>query len=285
MELVKKTLWVPLSAALVGGCLNDSSLSSPTGGLDAENSQAVGARLHDKATDALYGMGTAGGGGDGPAFAGEDDEEWEDDEEYEECWTVSGDTTDADGDEIPLDATYTFDCAESDDGWSETYSGTVDLEDTSPDAADYAFDEAFDLDYAVSGEGYSASQSIDGTISSTRPEGAFRYETDLVIDYAANGDGEQVAGGVTENLVYLYTPDEPFVDELVAGTYTIEGTWSETFDGETVSTEVSTPDPLVIDPSCESAIVSGTLLAVSGDGSITVTWNACDDWTVTYDGT
>jgi len=59
--------------------------------------------------------------------------------------TVSGDTTDADGDGIPVSATSTFDCDTTFTGGSQSETGTVSFADPTPNTADVEYDSDVNL--------------------------------------------------------------------------------------------------------------------------------------------
>lgn len=259
--------------ALVGcndGSLRDKGPST----LTQANSQQVGQALGATISGAASGNGTNGAGAKkltqslhhSSSFTGDTGE----------CWTVGGDETDADADGIPLDALYTLaDCTYAQDGWTETYSGTEGISDPSPDAADFAYAETFDLNAGFTGPDVTETDHLVGSDGGHMTGENYTYTDNFSDDYSGTYQGQSYAGSYAENLTYVYTP---------LNTMTVDGTWSEIWDGQTVDTSVATTDPLQLNAcACVSGIQSGTVVATSGDSSVTMTWLDCEE-TVTYSG-
>ncbi|HVO31572.1 MAG TPA: hypothetical protein VMV18_12585 [bacterium] len=199
------------------------------------------------------------------------------------CYTVSGDQSDADNDGIPADATYTLtDCSDSYDGWTEDWNGTEEIKDTKPNDATYDYGLSFNL-AATFAQGCSAIESdqISGSESGAQDGNTFTFVDNEQDAYTGTYQGQDYSGNFADDLTYVFAASNA---DLTAGTYTVNGTWSENFDGQAVDTTVTTPDPMMIDPGCDSGIVSGTVVAASGDSSVTMTWSGCDQETITYSG-
>lgn len=267
-----------LVPVILAGC-NGSDLSeggSPsTSGLTSENSNDVGHAI--AAAVAGGGGGSASGAsnasGSGASFT---------EDEGDDCWVVSGDESDADGDDIPANALYTLtDCTWTEEGWTVTYDGTESVSDPHPDVADYAYADSYDLTVAFSdGAGNEENDHYVGSDEASEENGTYTFHGALAVDFAGVHDGQSYSGHYAEDLTWTFA----FTSET-SGIETVNGSWSQTLDGESVSVTLETTDPLVIDASCESGIVAGTVVATSGDATETITWTGCDEYSLAYDGT
>lgn len=263
---------------VLAGC-NGNDLSKPgapgTGGLTGDNSDDVGHAI----AAAVAGGGGAGGGGE--AAAASNASSFTDDGSMDDCYAVTGDESDADGDWIPANALYTLtDCTWSEEGWTAIYDGTQSISDPHPDVADYAFDSAYDLTVAFTdGAGNSENDHWTGSDSANQSGDVYTYAQAFDVDFSGVYDGQSYAGEYTQDFTWEFT-----LTSETSGTEIVSGTWSQTFDGETVSASIATTDPLVIDASCDSGIVAGTIVATSGSATETITWTGCDQYTLSYDG-
>lgn len=261
---------------VVAGC-NGSDLSKPgspdTGGLTGENSDDVG-----HAIAAAVAGGGAGGGSSAGASAQSNASSFTDEGD---CYTVSGDESDVDGDWIPANALYTLtDCTWAEEGWTVEYDGTQSFSDPHPDVADYAFASAYDLTVAFSdGAGSFENDHWVGSDTADQSSDVYTYAQDFSVDFSGSYEGQVYAGNYAQDFTWEFT-----LTSETSGTEIVTGTWSQTFDGETVSASIATTDPLVIDASCESGIVAGTIVATSGSATETITWTGCDQYTLSYEG-
>ena len=266
---------VPIFLAGCNGAGVSGGNGPDTGGLTEENSDEVGHAIAATVAGggAAGGGSSDGGGAEAHSFSGDEDV----------CWAVSGDESDADGDEIPANALYTLaDCTWSEEGWTSVWNGTEGITDANPDEADFAYAYTYDLTATHSDEfGNTQNDAYSGS-SSAGPDGdAYVYAEAMDATYSGSYEGYDYEGAYAQDLVWAFTPAN---EDFTAGTETVDGTWSESFDGESVSVSISTTDPLVFDLAVCDGVISGTIVATSGDATETITWTGCDEYTLTYDG-
>jgi hypothetical protein len=115
---------------------------------------------------------------------------------------------------------------------------------------------------------------LAGSESGSSSADSYTYVENFTDDYSGTYQGEAFAGNYAENLTYVFGFDS---------TMTVDGTWSETFNDESVGATLTTTDPLQLSCGCASGILSGTVVASSGDSSVTMTWADCEE-TDTYSG-
>ena len=277
------------SALAVAGCGNNGGTTGPTGPtkgqITASNSAQVAAAL----------LGTVGGGsgGSGGSSATMRAKSRRSNFDGADCWTVSGDQSDADGDGLPADATFTYaNCSYAADGWTETYSGSDELKDTTPTTASVDYTDQFDVQFAVSDStGDSENDHLTGLdTSASGAPGAVSYVDASSDDYSGTYESQSYSGNESDDLTYAFTANDsswnPLTDPAPAGSETISGSWSDTFGGQEIDTNVSTPTALAYDPACNGGdFTAGQIVAASSDGSsVTITWNGCNDVTETYQG-
>lgn len=201
----------------------------------------------------------------------------------DECITFTGDFTDADADEIPVSATFTFDCAYSEEGSDFTVKGSA------------YFQDANDTD-ALSGY---AIKFTDFTISETKKGQTNTLELDqtfvLGVDddkslYVIENDLVLTATTPEGNFTYSelaslgYAPDD-VADPFAAGTFAFNSvtTWQS---GEDIYKLTGVSPALHYSATCESGFDAGTLeLQDNFSNSLSITYNACNNVTVVYNGT
>lgn len=282
---MKRLMGITLAAVsglALGGC-NDGSLAGRAhGSITQQNSQQVGEAISATITGTVGGGGGSSGSGSQKLRAGSAMRAMTDNSG--DCYTVTGDESDADNDGIPLDATYTFDgCVYQDQGWTETWGGKETITDPVPDAATYDFGASYDLTAAFVAGSDNENDHLVGTETGAQACGAYTYVDAETDDYSGTWAGEDFAGTFADDLTYVFVPSGSDPNGG-AGTETVDGSWSETFNGEQIDTQIQTTDPLVLDPSCSSYITAGTIVADSGTSSVTMTWNGCNQETIVYSG-
>jgi hypothetical protein len=202
--------------------------------------------------------------------------------EEDECITFAGDFADTDTDEIPVNATFTFDCAYSEEGSDFTVKGSANFQDANDDDA-------------VSGY---AIEFLDFTITETKDGKTNGLELDqkfiLAIDenkslYVIENDLELNATTPEGSFTYSelatlgYAPDD-VADPFAAGTFALNGvtTWQSGKDIYRL-TEVS--PALHYSASCESGFDAGTVgFEDNFDNNMLIIYEACDKVTVIYNG-
>lgn len=257
--------------ALAAGCSGGNSSSKV---IDNTESQAAGKTLALSIEDTAAALGPAD---QGPAAA-------------PACASLSGDTSDPDGDHIPTDATITWtNCSQSGPGGTAVFNGTENAKDDDPNPA-FAFTLAIDgtLVETASQGGATATAHRTGSIVGSQPGGAYQLVHDEQGTVDAQGGGQTYHAEEAYTLTTVYTPGSAWTpgQAPVAGTYAVSGTWSATVQGASANSNVQTPVSLSLDPACATHVVAGTV-AATFDGpnatrTLTVTWNGCGSRTVTY---
>jgi hypothetical protein len=199
-----------------------------------------------------------------------------------DCITVDGDVTDADLDEIPVAASFTFDCSFSEEGVDTTVVGSTHFQDAN-DA------DAF--------SGY-AIEFVDFTITETKDGQTNTLELDqifvLAIDkdkslYVIENDLELIVTTPEGRSIYSelatlgYAPDD-VADPFAAGTFALNGvtTWRS---GEDVYQLSEVSPALHYSASCESGFDGGTLYIEDNfENALALIYNACNNITVIYNG-
>jgi hypothetical protein len=201
------------------------------------------------------------------------------------CETMSGVTTDTDGDGIYMDATIEIDCTTTTETKDEHIVGTRHIVDDLPELAAWAFTDEISIDREtktgatreeVSKKGLMVATG-DGpfNLKYTMEEGSLFWDRDMLT--ATMGD--QKAWDIT------ITPDDndSEVVEMVIG-----GTWDAVVGNNFAKAVLTTPTTLKVNRSCANPIVSGTLTA-SYDGSdgtrakLSITGHGCNaPYTVAY---
>ena len=212
-----------------------------------------------------------------------------------QCTTISGDPTDDDGDKIPVSGVLTLDCNKRLLGWSGSVKGTQSVTDTQPEAAAWSFTMSADLDASVSGPfGGSADSQASGSIAATQGGALGPYSLDILL--GASTDITTATGlefSVTEDIDWsmTYTPDldwSPGGGIVVTGVLDVGGTWTVNVNGDEAEATLSTPTPLVFDPTCRPTRVTAGVVEASFEyqgktAVIRVEWTGCDRSRVTYD--
>ena len=243
--------------------------------LDQSNSQLAGATLG--ATVEASAMDLKGGPG-GAAAAG--------------CYTVSGDTSDPDGDGIPSNATVQFDnCTVSGTAGTAVLNGSLHLQDDDNASKSFNFtgDSALIL-VETDPAGDSATIKRVGGIQGIEPADASSFELKHAVGTEITAQSEGVSHDLTEKYGFDegYAPSSPWApgDALVAGTYGLKGAYDITVDDQEAKAGIITAVPLQLDPSCSTLVVGGEVdAAFAGPNDkrfLKVTWTGCGQRTVVY---
>ena len=202
--------------------------------------------------------------------------------EEDECIAFAGDFTDADLDEIPVDATFAFDCAYTEEGSDFTVKGSAHFQDTNDDDT-------------LSGY---AIEFVDFTITETKDGQTNTLELDqkfiLAIDdnkslYVIENDLELNVTSPQESFTYSelatlgYAPDDAF-DPFAAGTFALNGvtTWQS---GKDIYKLTQVSPALHYTATCESGFDEGTVgVEDNFDNNLLIIYNACNNVTIIYNG-
>jgi hypothetical protein len=203
--------------------------------------------------------------------------------------TVSGDVTDADGDNIPTNATATFNCTDTVSGGTITESGTLSFADPTPSTADLEFNSSVNLslgensssngDVALTLAGQSALTQSTGMLSETG-NAAFNVN---ITNAPSNGNGS-LKLTTNNTATYTYTGAElTSFGSLPDGTFDLSGNWSYNIKSSQLTANLSftitTPGGLSIKSSCTNnngSIDSGEIDIKFGDGTLVkATFTGC----------
>ncbi len=261
-----------IAVALVGCAKKDTTLS-------AADSQSAGQALAAEVEDSASGYGPVATQSAAPA-----------------CVTLTGDTTDPDADSIPTNATLTFNCTNTELGYTGTLTGTEMVTDTEPNTAAWAFSANADLHAALTGPA-GASLTVDrkGSIAATQTgaAGPFGLARSLDVTTVLTGAGvhpTSITVDQTNAWTITYTPTLTWMpgSVVVGGTLDATGSWVVSVGDAQAEASIATPTPLTVSPSCNSRVTAGVVVGTYPDGAnedtITVTWTGCGISTVTFAG-
>ena len=263
-----------LALALVAGC-SGSKAGDKT--IDTTESQAAGKALAASIEDSAAAVGPAD---QGAAFASSST-----------CYTLSGDTSDTDGDHIPANATLTFtNCVKTQGNVTATFNGTEAAHDDQPAVATFAFTLSVDgtLDLAAAGGATETVHRTGSIVGTTPSAGTYQLAHDRTTTIDAQGNGQTFAATENYQLTTTYTPSGAWTPGSgpVGGTYTANGSWDATVNGANANATVATTTPLTFDPSCETHVTAGVITATftgpNATRTLTVTWSGCGARTVQY---
>ena len=201
------------------------------------------------------------------------------------CVTVTpSPVVDTDGDGVPDQATYTFDCTKTGVLFSYSKTGTLSVSDPSSDAGVWGFDAEINLTE-------SRTNNISGQVVTEVRKGSRspRKTADQVVQSHNITVTRTVTDEPTATITNLWnftfnatTPGSIVMSQpLPAGSASVAGNWSFSRDGKNRTYTLNTISPLQFDPSCTEALkivggkIRGTLSNNSGDGFIEISFNAC----------
>ena len=209
------------------------------------------------------------------------------------CATLSGDTSDADGDSIPAAATMTLDCSARRLGFTGRLAGTESVSDLQPGELAWAFEASTDLRASLTGPfGGSAVVDTLGSIVASQAGLAGPYALASTLDVSTlitNVRGVETEITEAVDWTVAFTPELAWTPGgiVVRGSLAVDGAWRVTVAGRSGDAVVSTPTPLTMTPSCGTLITAGVIeasFALAGrTETITVRWSGCDQHTVGYD--
>jgi hypothetical protein len=202
--------------------------------------------------------------------------------EEDDCITFAGDFTDADSDEIPVDATFTFDCAYSEDKSDFTIKGKAHFQDANDKDALGGYKIKF-TDFTITEikDGQKNMLELDQTFVLKIDDAKNRYviENDLVL----NATTPEESFTYSELATLGYAPDNT-ADPFAAGTFAFNAvtTWQS---GKDVYKLTGVSPELHYSATCESSFDSGKVNYKDNFGnSLEITFNACNNVTVIYNG-
>jgi len=263
--------FVSLLAIIGTGCVAKSS-----GTIERADSQAAGDALGNGIEDSAAAFGPLNVGATADA----------------QCVTLGGDIADTDADHIPANATLTFDCTSMALGLTGALTGTESVVDDQPAAAAWAFTASANFHASLTGSlGASIVRDWNGQIVTTQASQAGPFALDRALDVVtvftgANGGSTTVTEA--NDWTITYTPQLVFTPggAIVTGTVSAAGTWDVTVGDKGANAALATPTPLTLTPSCATFVTAGTITGTYLGGgvtnTITVTWTACGQRTVTF---
>lgn len=200
---------------------------------------------------------------------------------------VSGDVSDPDLDGYPNDATSSFDCSIA---GVVTHHGSATVQDTRPNTAAFAFHATAEVETQVDDVRSYVTATLDAD------ENAGTYTLDAT-DLEVTSEAGPTAASITGDAYMSFTPYDAWTPEMggafVDGELEIDGAWDISVVGAaSVSAEVDTVVPLLLDPTCETQIVGGELIGQADiqAGGTTVhdefhlKWEGCDLVSAEYNG-
>ncbi len=207
------------------------------------------------------------------------------------CVTLSGDTSDTDQDNIPTNATLTYNCSATSLGLTGTLTGTLMVMDTQPTEPAWAFSAAADLHTSLTGSG-GASLDSDrvGALTATQAAatGPFDLAYSLLVESVLMTAVSDATISEQTGWTLEYTPQVTWTpgSVVVGGTLTATGSWDVTVNNNSATATLATPTALTITPSCATRVTGGTVTASYATAALmhtlTVSWTGCGQRTVTY---
>ncbi len=201
-----------------------------------------------------------------------------------DCFQDVSVSADGDGDGIPASASYLIDCTVSDGQSSATItisgsSSVSDDDDTDPISGYDVTVTDFALD-AIDAQGSSYQLRFDLDYDLDKLTDRYVLDHDMSMSVTApTGSASLTVSGMPG-----YTPDD-WADPFVAGTFTFDGSLMFNRNGASYSL-TRTSNGLHFDQACVSTFDLGSVSYTDGNGnSLVISYNACNDVTVTYNGT
>lgn len=201
---------------------------------------------------------------------------------------VSGDAGDPDNDGFPNDVSASYDCSVG----TVVNRGQADFRDTLPNEAAFAFHAFAETELAVDGD---VSNRVTATIDAD--ENAGTYELDATdVEVSTSVASADITSSVSGNSYMSFTPNgawAPYMGEVTDGELVLDADWAiEVTGAASVSADVTTIQPLQLDPTCPTQIVGGEIEGSADiqaqDTSIHeefhIKWSDCDDAVATYNG-
>ncbi len=210
-------------------------------------------------------------------------------------WT--GDTTDADGDGVYVDASVTMSCDTTIQGVMHlVMQGSIhltDANDNDPWVGRVTFSGYhMAMEYSYQGYTSSTTHDIDGYIEARHQNNSYTEQADISMNFQTQSPDSSRQVNVSYQGSMTFTPADPtWVPGTTAdGTLEMDFTMSfatEATGGTTITgLTVLTPQPLEIRASCNGgAPVSGTLRVTDGASNVLeITWTGCGQYEATFNG-
>lgn len=186
-----------------------------------------------------------------------------------DCVATVGGAADSDGDGIPDDVTYTWNCSVATDGFDA--SGSVRLQD-SGSGVDMVFDE---LTLAFEG----ASFGFDGSVSTSASHPTYTATIDIAFTFSGGGE----SGSFAYELDQTFTSTAAEENAFDAGTLDFTGSIAVTGGGTSYSLTAESQD-LVVEATCVTGFASGSIAWADTEGNALDLEFACDAWIASYNG-
>lgn len=261
-----------LAALMFAGCVQKAS---STGSVDQADSQYAGKALAASVEDSAGGYGAVNVNAVDAT-----------------CVTATGDTADSDGDTVPNAATLNFNCTSTSLGFTGTLTGTIEVTDTQPTAIAWAFTGQANLHaLLIAPNQDSITSDRTGSLTATQASvtGPFALDRALDVSTTFHTARAQITVDETTNWTMTYTPQAAWTPGglAVSGSLAVTGSWTVSVGRHSADATLATPTPLTLDPSCQTRVTAGTVVAsYMGSGghqaTISVTWSGCGASTVTY---
>lgn len=198
------------------------------------------------------------------------------------CVVESGNATDADGDSIPVNATYTYNCSESGTDYSYSLTGTVlviDKDDANINGG-YSMDMS-DLEYRITSGGETATLTFDLDFDLT--VAGTRYDATFDFGFTGSGPDGSFSIGFDFEQSYVADSSDP-AQHFASGTLTFDGTMSMTSDGKRYSLDASTNPSLAVDSGCTTGYRSGAARYSDNAGNAVEVNFSCDSAAAKFNG-
>ena len=201
------------------------------------------------------------------------------------CVTVNPDpVVDTDGDFVPDNATYTFDCSLTRPLFTYSTTGTLQVSDPSSDAGTWGFNSTANLTSTRtnSQNGNVLTEVRTGTRSPRKTGDSITQSHNITVNRTLAGEPKSVITNLWNLNFTATTPGSIQMGAaLPAGTLSAAGNYTFARDGVTRTWTISTVSPLQYDPACDNELktVGGTLRAtlsgVGGSGFFEIVFGAC----------
>ena len=198
-----------------------------------------------------------------------------------QCVIKSGSSDDADGDGLPLDATFSFDCTEMDQGNEAHFEATIHIQDKNDNDPDSGYRvEVPNFEWSETSAGETSKVTLHEIFDLTVASASYSVQYELEV----NASSPTESGGLSENATATYTPDDP-ADPFAAGELVTDGQTTFTSDGKSYSLSEMTTPSLHYAAACSSDFDEGSAQYVDSESNtLTIVYHGCDDVTITYNG-
>ena len=206
------------------------------------------------------------------------------------CVTISGDVADADQDNIPNDATLTFNCTTTSLGLTSTLTGTMSVTDDQPTAIAWAFTGSQALDATVTDQrGDNITVTTSGQLTATQQTNVFGLErAATVTTTVTDARGQSVSVDETADWNVTFTPQATWSpgQVVVTGDLDAQGSWNVVVGDNSAAAAIATTATLALDPACDTRVTGGAVEATWASGAHTavldVEWVGCGQSNITF---